>query len=243
VDDGRRAFQHTQQCKLPFRAGRPSAAGRAGPGPGRPAACPPVSLRDRAAADRGWPMRSLLRLTSDATRESLKCMATQLVNNERKKNCRREYENARPAARQGRQSTGGALRRTNKERFHWSHLGSRRLTLPSGFDRITEGVIGEPGAVRRAEFVETATRRSRCDYVDVDALLRPSSDAVSIDVQHLRSTPLWASFHNACQIAARRPKLWHWVIRRSIPCYQLKTLNICSTYIVTHGPSGHILAP
>jgi len=75
----------------------------------RPPARPPVSLRDRAPADRGWPMRSLLRLTSDATRESLKCMATQLVNNERKKNCRREYENARPAARQGRQSTGGAL--------------------------------------------------------------------------------------------------------------------------------------
>lgn len=50
MDDGRRAFQHTQQCKLPFRAGRPSAAGRAEPGelfgPGRPAARPPARVSE-----------------------------------------------------------------------------------------------------------------------------------------------------------------------------------------------------
>ena len=47
VDDGRRAFRHTQQCKLPFTAGRPSAAGRAR-ARSRSSIRLPVSLRDHS---------------------------------------------------------------------------------------------------------------------------------------------------------------------------------------------------
>jgi len=48
-----------------------------------------VSLRDHIGGGPRVANAFSTRLTSDATRESLKCMATQLVNNERKKNCRR----------------------------------------------------------------------------------------------------------------------------------------------------------
>ena len=165
VDDGRRAFRHTQQCKLPFTAGRPSAVGHA-----RQSARPCL-WGTTAAADRGWPMRSLLRLTSDATRESLKCMATQLVNNERKKNCRRAYENA---GCKTASSSGSSLCVAYEHRTISSialGIAAGRLMLPSGFDRITD----EWSVTQCAECTETAP--TRCDYVDVGACSRPAAQS------------------------------------------------------------------
>jgi len=143
VDDGRRAFWHTQQCKLPFTASRTSERrGLARAVPLRRPACALARVseglrRASTAVVRRCPMRSLLRLTSDAARESLKCMATQLGNNERKKivvaaSMRTHADTGMNwKTRSSRESTAAAVSRkfcpgvplTNKARFHRSHSG------------------------------------------------------------------------------------------------------------------------
>jgi len=157
--DGRRAFPGTRthatvQITIHSRSSAYAEAPAHARCPGRPRH---VSEGPRQqpviASARPFPTRRWHPTPSAATRESLKCAATHLVNNERKKNCRR----AGRAARQVRPSvriwqtrrvssilctaiwlTYG-LRTTNKERSHRSHLGLQSgQSVASGFDRITD---------------------------------------------------------------------------------------------------------
>ena len=142
-------------------------------GPGRPLAWPCL-WGITSAADRAVANAFSTRLTSDATRESLKCMATQLVNNERKKNCRRGWlqDNVIELSSSIYSVLGD---RTHEQRtISLIVLG---IATASGFDRITDDWWSTQCAKCMREDRDTSMRLRR-RYCDLTACRR--WDAASV---------------------------------------------------------------